>query len=72
MNVELSKKDIIRLVRGTDIPDYATMFKVKNMGLGVYIGGFVDSFEWHDVEHDCWDKYSEKELFELYLKLSEE
>lgn len=71
MNVNLSKKDIIRLLRGVEIFDYKTVYSLKNLGLGDYIGGFVDSFQWNNVNSKSWSKYSEEELYELYRKLTE-
>lgn len=70
MTVELSKKDIIHLLRGTE-PNYNVMGLVKDMELGSYIGGFEDRFEWNYQSSKCWDKYSEQELYDLYLKITE-
>lgn len=71
MNVELTKKDIIRLVRGVE-PSYGTMGLVEDMGLGGYTGGFEDRFDWNYTTSKCWDRYSEEELYELYIKLTKE
>lgn len=68
MKVELDKRDIIHLLRGVE-PSYDTMGLIEDMGLGSYIGGFKDIFDWKHTTSSCWDKYSEEELFELYLKL---
>jgi len=72
MKVDLSKKDVIHLLRGVEIYDYKTMFEIRNMGLGEYVGGFVDSFEWNNTNSESWDKYSEEELFKLYKELTKE
>lgn len=73
MEVNLSKKDIIHLLRGVEIPDYKTLFEVKEIwGLGDYTGGFVDSFEWHGTNSTSWDKYSEIDLYGLYRKLTKD
>ena len=71
MNIKLSKKDIIRLLRGVEIFDYKTVYTLKNLGLGDYIGGFVDSFQWNKTNSKSWNKYSEEELYKLYRKLTE-
>ena len=71
MNIKLSKKDIIRLLRGVEIFDYKTVYTLKNLGLGDYIGGFVDSFQWNNTNSKSWNKYSEEELYKLYRKLTE-
>ena len=72
MKVDLSKKDVIHLLRGVEIYDYKTMFEIRNMGLGEYVGGFVDSFEWNNTNSESWDKYSEEELYKLYRKITKE
>lgn len=72
MEANLSKKDIIRLLRGVEVPDYKTLLELRGMGLGDYIGGFVDSFEWNSTNSKSWDKYSEEELYEIYTKLTKE
>lgn len=69
MEVELSKGDIICLLRGVE-PSYDTMGLVEDMGLGSYSGGFEDRFEWQYPNSHLWDKYSEEELYELYIKLT--
>jgi hypothetical protein len=70
MTVELTKKDIIHLLRGVDNLDYGTIFKLKNMGLVGYTGGFVDEFEWHSPYNLCWDEFSEQELYDLYIRIN--
>ncbi len=71
MQVELNKEDIIYLLKGTEPATYGIMDLIINMGLGYYTGGFVDRFYWNSPNNDCWEKYSENELFELYLKLKQ-
>jgi len=67
MTVELAKKDVIHLLRGVCDLDYGTIFKLEKMDLGSYIGGFVDEFEWYSPNGSCWDKFSEQELYDLYI-----
>ena len=69
MQVELSKKDIVNLLRGVE-PSYDKMRTVENIGLGHYTGGFDDSFKWNYQSSKCWNKYSEEELFNLYKELT--
>lgn len=71
MKVELDKRDIIRLLQGVE-PSYDKIGIVENMGLGHYIGGFKDRFEWQYPNYHLWNKYSEEELYELYIKLTKE
>ena len=54
MNVELDRKDIISLLRGTT-PAWSVMDKIPKE-LGFYVGGFVDGVP-----------YSDEYLFNLYL-----
>ena len=72
MEVNLSKRDIIRLLRGVEVPDYKTLCELRDVGLVEYIGGFVDNFEWNSINSAIWNKYSEKELYELYTKLTKD
>lgn len=71
MQVELNKEDIIYLLKGTEPATYGIIDLIINMGLGHYTGGFVDRFDWNSATSVCWEKYSENELFELYLKLKQ-
>lgn len=68
MIVELNKRDIIHLLRGTE-PSYDLIGLVEDMELGRYTGGFVDRFDWNCQSSKCWDKYSEEDLFKLYKEL---
>lgn len=72
MEVNLSKRDIIHLLRGVEVSDYKTLFELRDAGLGVYTGGFVDSFEWYGANSEGWNKYSEEELYKLYIKLTKD
>lgn len=71
MNVELTKRDIVHLLRGVE-PSIEKMRIVEDMGLGDYTGGFEDRFDWQYPNYYLWDKYSEEELYELYIKLTKE
>ena len=63
MNVELDRKDIISLLRGTT-PAYSVMDKISKE-LGSYVGGFVDSWQWNYISENV--PYSDEYLFNLYL-----
>lgn len=65
MLVEIDRKDIIRLIRGTS-PSYEKMGIFVNAGLGYYVGGFSDRWEWEYDWSAKWDSYSSKELYDLY------
>ena len=71
IKVELNKMDIIHLLSGSS-PSYDHFSMIEKMGLGHYVGGFADRFEWENAWNDIWNKYSEEELFDLYLKISRE
>ena len=70
MIVELNKRDIISLLRGTT-PSYNAIGLVEKMELGSYTGGFADRFDWNYQSSKCWDKYSEEDLFNLYKELKQ-
>lgn len=63
MNVELDRKDIISLLRGTT-PAYSVMDKIPKE-LGSYVGGFVDSWQWNYISENV--SYSDEQLYDLYL-----
>ena len=63
MNVELDRKDIISLLRGT-APAYSVMDKIPKE-LGSYVGGFVDSWQWNYISENV--SYSDEQLYDLYL-----
>ena len=63
MNVELDRKDIISLLRGTT-PAWSVMDKIPQE-LGSYVGGFVDGWHWNYISENV--PYSDEYLFNLYL-----
>ena len=63
MNVELDRKDIISLLRGTT-PAWSVMDKIPKE-LGFYVGGFVDGWQWNHISENV--PYSDEYLFNLYL-----
>lgn len=63
MKVDLDKKDIIALLRGSDV-SYSVMDKIPTE-LGHYVGGFKDEWCWHHISEET--PYSEKYLYDLYL-----
>ena len=68
ITAELDQKDIISLIRGT-CPSYEQIDKFVNLGLGTYTGGFADRWDWNYSGSSCWDKFSEEELYDIYLSL---
>ena len=68
-SVELSKRDIINMVRGTS-PNYEGMSEAIAMELGTYTGGMVDRFDWNGADSKSWDKYTSEELLLLYRHCS--
>ena len=63
MNIELDRKDIISLLRGTT-PAWSVMDKIPKE-LGFYVGGFVDGWHWNYISENV--PYSDEYLFNLYL-----
>lgn len=70
MQVELTKMDFIRLLRGVEPRNYKVINLLCGMGIGEYTGGFEDRFDWKNEDCDCWNKFSERELYDLYLQLA--
>ena len=67
MNVNLSKDDLISLIRGKSPKcDYAD--QLMKRGLMGYVGGFNDSYYW---EVESLKKLTEEELFELFCEVKE-
>lgn len=62
MVVDLSREDIINLLRGTN-PGWDVMDKIPE-NLGYEIGGFVGEWKWTISVND---PQTDEELFELYL-----
>lgn len=65
MKIEVTKKELIHLVRGVS-PSYDTMPNIPK-DLGHYVGGFIDNWVWSPTY--AFEKYSEKELLELYNEI---
>ena len=66
MNVELDRKDIISLLRGTT-PAYSVMDKIPKE-LGSYVGGFLGSWQWWQWNYISDNvPYSDDYLFNLCL-----
>lgn len=62
MKVELDRKDIISLMKGTS-PNYSVMHKIPK-DLGSYVGGFCDRWDWN---YSVPDEYTDEELFSIYM-----
>lgn len=65
MKIEVDKKDLVRLICGISLT-YKQMEEIGGLGLGSYTGGFHDKWDWYP-----WslEKYTEDELYALYLKI---
>ena len=62
MTVELTKPDLMSLVKGTG-PDHSIMEHELVKPFGSYRGGHHDHWDWHGY---ALDKLSEQELWDLY------
>lgn len=60
MDVDLTKEDLINLVKGT-CPNYNVMDSMIERKLGHYTGGFRDDWTWDRLGH-----LTEEELIEVY------
>lgn len=65
----LTQKDLIRLIRGCE-PGMEYINELMRCGLGVYVGGMNDHWEWADKESDHWNDVSEEELWQLYTMIT--
>lgn len=63
MLVELDKRDIIYMLKGT-FPSYNIFNKIPE-DLGYFVGGHVERWVWTISEENC--RYSEEYLYNLYL-----
>lgn len=71
MNCELSKMDLWRLVRGTEPPTFEWIDKLEKLGLGRYVGGFGDHWEYNSAL-SIPETLSEEELWDLYKQMRAE
>jgi hypothetical protein len=62
MTIELDRDDLMTLVRGSD-PGYTYITEFEKAGYGSYTGGFVERWDWNNLE-----KFTEEELYEIYKK----
>lgn len=65
----LTQKDLIRLIRGCE-PGMEYINELMRCGLGAYVGGMNDHWEWADKESDHWNDVSEEELWRLYTMIT--
>ena len=65
MVIDIDRRDVIRLIRSS-CPDYKDINKFEKLGLGQYVGGHCDRWEWtHDEEE--WLKLTTEALYVLYI-----
>lgn len=65
----LTRTDLVRLIRGCE-PGMEHVNELQRCGLGVYVGGMNDHWEWTDEKSDHWYDVSEEELWQLYLTIT--
>ncbi len=66
---DLTRTDLVRLIRGCE-PGMEHVGMLQQHGLGEYVGGMNDHWEWTDKECDHWNDVSEEELWQLYLTIT--
>lgn len=71
MTCELSKMDLWRLLRGTEPTTFEWIEKLEKLGLGRYVGGFSDHWEYNSTL-SIPENLSEEELWELYKQMREQ
>lgn len=67
IEISLDRTDIICLIKGSFVP-YELMGDGIIKELGKFTGGFNDDWKWN---HTFKDDFTNKDLFEVYLKLKE-
>lgn len=66
---DLTRTDLVRLIRGCE-PGMEHVGMLQQHGLGEYVGGMNDHWEWTDEECDHWNEVSEEDLWKLYLTIT--
>ena len=62
---DLTRMDLVRLIRGCE-PGMEHIGMLQQHGLGVYVGGMDDHWEWAGKESVRWLDVSEEDLWKLY------
>lgn len=70
ITVELNRKDIIRLLRGVSCPSYTLIDKLTKLGLGNFVGGFCERWDWVDSYTMNDLNIPTIELYDLYIQLT--
>lgn len=65
----MTRTDLVRLIRGCE-PGMEYVGMLQQHGLGEYVGGMNDHWEWTNKESDHWNDVSEEELWQLYLTIT--
>ena len=65
----LTRTDLVRLIRGRE-PGMEHVGMLQQHGLGEYVGGMNDRWEWSGEKCDHWNDVSEEELWQLYLTIT--
>ena len=63
MLVDLDRKGIISLLTGCK-PNYNVIDKIPKE-FGSYVGGFVNDWEWNNINENV--PYTDEQLYDLYL-----
>lgn len=66
---DLTRTDLVRLIRGCE-PGTEHVGMLQQHGLGEYVGGMADRWEWAGEECDHWNEVSEENLWQLYLTIT--
>lgn len=66
---DLTRTDLVRLIRGCE-PGMEYVGMLQQHGLGEYVGGMNDRWEWAGEECNHWNEVSEEELWKLYITIT--
>lgn len=65
ITIEVSKEDLVNLITGTS-PSFDLINSFTEMGIGNYIGGHVDRWNWN---RSTLENLDEHELLEIYNRM---
>lgn len=69
MAQNLTRQDLVRLIRGCE-PGMEYVGMLQQHGLGTYVGGMDDHWEWASKDSDHWFDVGEEELWTLYTTIT--
>ena len=66
VNCRLFKDDVINMIKGINKFNTEFINKCFEYGFG-RLNTFSSDFSFYENSHECWDKYSVRELYNFYI-----